>query len=294
LSSAPDAPRTVLVTGASGLCGAHVADHLAGSPDRFTVWTLARRPLDRERYVRHDLRAPVPPDVLPGRLDAIVHCAAAVHERDRSYDVVDDNVRAAYHLAALARERDAQVVVHLSSIAVYGGGPATGAIGEDAPLAPVSTYGLAKVLVETLLSAAVPAARVSHLRLAYVLAPVMPERYFVVRVARRLAAGEPVEIVNGDSTRLSFIEVADIARTCARAIEQAAAGAFNLVADDRPTPRAVIAAIAEHHPESASERREADRPEERIARRYDTTRAKALLGRDRIGDPLAAIRAARL
>lgn len=286
----------MLVTGASGLCGAAVADHLAARPQRFAVASLGRRAQERPGYVRHDLRAPVPPGLLPEQIDVVVHCAAAVHERDESYAVVDDNLRVAFNLAALARERGTRVVVNLSSIAVYGAGAGVGheAIGEHEPLHPTSAYGLAKALGETLLSVAVPAAAVSHLRLAYVLAAEMPERYFIVRLARALAAGAPVDVVNGDTTRLSFIEVADVARACEAAIERFAVGPFNLVADERPTPREVIDAIAGHHPRSASARREVDRPAERFAPTYATDRAKELMGTRRIGDPLAAIAAARL
>jgi nucleoside-diphosphate-sugar epimerase len=294
LPSAPEGPRTVLVTGASGLCGAAVAEHLAARPDRFAVATLGRRALERPGHVCHDLHHPVPADLLAPRLDVIVHCAAAVQERDDSYAVVDDNLRLAFNVAALARRRGTAVVVNLSSIAVYGAGAGDGAIAETSALHPTSAYGMAKLLGETLLTAALPATAVSHLRLAYVLAPVMPDRYFIMRLARAMAAGEPVDVVNGDTTRLSFVEVADVARACEAAIEQAAVGAFNLAADERPTPRQVVDAIASHHPRSASGQREVDRPTEQFAPTYATAAAKALLDTPRIGDPLAAIRAARL
>jgi nucleoside-diphosphate-sugar epimerase len=295
LPSAPDGPLAVLVTGATGLCGAHVAERLAAQPERFAVWTLARRPLDRSSHVRHDLREPVGAGgPLPERLDAIVNCAAAVDERAHGYDVVDDNLRIAFNVAALARDRGVACVANLSSIAVYGAAAPNRPIGEAAPLRPVSSYGLAKLLAETMLSAALPGVAVSHLRLAYVLAPEMPERYFLVRVARRLAAGEPVEVVNGDTTRMSFIEAADVARACEAALLRGAAGALNLVADDRPTAREVMAAIAAHHPASASRWRDVEQPAERLTQQFDTARAKELLGVERIGDPLAAIAAARL
>lgn len=291
----PSAPESVLVTGASGLCGAHVADWLAADPDRFVVATTARRPLDRVEYVRHDLRTAIPDDVFPERLDAIVHCAAAVDEHAEGYDIVDDNLRAAVNLLALARARGARTIVNLSSIAVYGSSSAVpGAVAESAPLHPTSAYGLAKLLVESALSAAGPGIAVSHLRLSYVLAPEMPERYFLVRIAQRLAAGEPIEVVNADTTRFSFVEVEDVARACAAALEQRADGAFNLAADAQPTPREVIDAIATRHPDSASQRRMVEQPEVRFAPTFDTTRAKALLGVETIGDPLMAIRCAAL
>jgi len=290
----PSEPESVLVTGASGLCGSHVADRLGAQPDRFDVSTLARRPLKRAHYVRHDLREPIPEGVLPARLNAIVHCAAAVDERDGGYGVVDDNVRAAFNLLALARDRGVKTIVNLSSIAVYGSTDGTTPITEDLPLRPATAYGTAKLLTETLFSSAGPDISVSHLRLAYVLAPKMPERYFIVRVASRLAAGEAVDIVNADTTRLSFIEVADVARACQMALESKAEGAFNLAADERPTPREVIDAIASHYPVSASPRRDLERADERFSPQFDTTRAKTLLGVDSIGDPLGAIRRASL
>jgi 2-alkyl-3-oxoalkanoate reductase len=287
-------PKSVLVTGASGLCGSHVFEHLSTRPDLFAVSTLARRAIDREGHFRHDLRNHIPEDLIPGRLDAVVHCAAVVDEQDESYEVVDANVRATFNLVAFARARGVSTIVNLSSIAVYGA-PAEGSrVLEIDPLRPRTAYGVAKVLTETLISCRASEMAVVHLRLGYVLAAVMPTRSFLVRIGRRLAANEPVEIVNPDSTRLSFIEVADVARACEAALVQATEGTFNLVADDRPTVREVTDAIAHHHPASLSPRQYLQRPGERFSQRFDTTRAKTLMGVERIGDPLEAIRAAEL
>jgi nucleoside-diphosphate-sugar epimerase len=232
--------------------------------------------------------------MIPGRLDAIVNCAAAVEERDESYDVVDTNVRATFNLVAFARARGVRTIVNLSSIAVYGASAEASSVPETTPLFPRTAYGVAKVLTETLISCQTSEMAVTHLRLGYVLAPVMPDRYFLVRVARRLAANEPVEIMNPDSTRFSFIEVADVARACEAALAQTAEGTFNLVADDQPTPREVIDAVAHHYPASSSPRRYLPHPGEQFSQRFDTTRIKRLMGVERIGDPLKAIRAAEL
>jgi nucleoside-diphosphate-sugar epimerase len=287
-------PELVLVTGASGLCGSHVSEHLLAYSDRFAVWTLARRAVDRAGYLRHDLRDPIPENLIPGHLDAVVHCAAAVEEDNESYDVLDANLRATFNLVAFARARGAKMFVNLSSIAVYGASAEAASVREIAPLRPRSAYGVAKALTETLISCHASHMAVVHLRLGYVLAPVMPDRYFLVRMGRRLAANEPVEIVNADSTTFSFIEVADVARACETALTRTADGAINLVADDRPTLRAVVDAIAHRHPASSSPRQYLERPGERFSQRYDTARAKTLMGVERIGDPLRAIRSAQL
>lgn len=284
----------MLVTGASGLCGSHVFERLSAQPDRFAVLTLARRAVDREGHLRHDLRNRIPESMISGRLDAIVHCAAAVEEQDESYDVVDANLRATFNLVAFARAQGVRTFVNLSSIAVYGASAEASSVPETSPLHPGTAYGVAKVLTETLISCQASEMAVTHLRLGYVLAPVMPDRYFLVRMARRMAANEPVEIANPDSTRFSFIEVADVARACETALAQAADGTFNLVADDQPTPREVANAIAHHYPASSSPRRYVQRPGERFSQRFDTARIKRLMGVERIGDPLNAIRAAEL
>ncbi len=258
------------------------------------MYTLARSAIDREGHFRHDLRNPVPEDLIPGRLDAVVHCAAAVNEQDESYDVVDANLHTTFNLVAFARARGVRTIVNLSSIAVYGAPAEAAGVVETAPLRPTTAYGAAKVLTETLISCRASDMAVVHLRLGYVLAPVMPDRYFLVRLGRRLAANEPVEIVNPDSTRFSFIEVADVARACEAALAQAAEGAFNLAADERPTLREVTDAIARHYPTSSSPRQYVQRPGERFSQRFNTTRAKTLMGVERIGNPLEAIRTAEL
>ncbi len=256
--------------------------------------SLARRAVDRQAHFRHDLRNRIPEDLIPGPLDAVVHCAAVVNEQGKGYDVVDANVRATFNLVAFARARGVRTIVNLSSIAVYGAPAGASNVLETAPLQPRTVYGVAKTLTETLISCHASEMAVVHLRLGYVLAPVMPYRYFLVRIGRRLATNEPVEVVNPDSTRFSFIEVADVARACEAALAQAVEGAFNLVADDRPTVREVIDAIAYHHPASSSPWRYLERPRERLSQHFDTTRARTLMGVERIGDPLQAIRAAEL
>lgn len=258
------------------------------------MWTLARRAVDREGHFRYDLRNPIPENLIPGRLDAIVHCAATVDEQDESYDVVDANIRATFNLVAFARARGVRVFVNLSSIAVYGASAETSNVVETAPLRPKTAYGMAKVLTEALISCHASEMAVVHLRLAYVLGPVMPNRYFLVRIARSLAANDPVEIVNPDSTRFSFIEVADVARACEAALAQTTEGVFNLVADDRPTLQEVIDTISHHYPASSSPRRYVQRPDERFSQHFDTTRVKTLMGVEHIGDPLEAIRSAKL
>jgi nucleoside-diphosphate-sugar epimerase len=287
-------PESVLVTGASGLCGSQVCEHLSGGADPFRVLTLSRRPLDRPDHFQHDLRDPIPEGLISGDIDTIVHCAALVDERDDSYEVLDANVRMSFNLATFARARGVKRIVNLSSIAVYGAAPDARDVAEHSGLWPRSTYGVAKVLVESLLSSAAPDIDVAHLRLGYVLAPVMPERTFIVRLARRMAADEPVEIVNPDSTSFTFIEAADVARTCELVLRDGASGPLNVLADDRPTLREVTEAIVSHHSASASAVSYLERPEERISQSFDTSRVKALLGVARIGDPLAAIRAAEL
>ena len=134
---------TVVVTGAAGILGSHVARRLAG---------------DGHRVRGVDLRAGSTVDVVGDVRDgaamtrvmdgaqALVHCAAALpsYPAEQIRSVIVDGGRTV--LAAAARVRVARVV-HISSTAVYGL-PSTVPTAEDHPRAPVDTYSAAKAAAE--------------------------------------------------------------------------------------------------------------------------------------------------
>jgi nucleoside-diphosphate-sugar epimerase len=107
----------VLVTGADGFVGGHVADGLEGSHEVFRS-VYARSP--RAGEVRADLSLPADLARLPPRVDAIVHAAGNVDPSRSSTVMYRANVLATRYLLDWARSQRCQHFVHVSSVAVYG------------------------------------------------------------------------------------------------------------------------------------------------------------------------------
>jgi 2-alkyl-3-oxoalkanoate reductase len=124
--------KPVLVLGASGFIGSRVVTALAAS--------RVYRPIAASRRSAMAVDATDPNAVRAALQDVecVVNCIAG-NERDM--------VRSTQALCDAARSVPPRMIVHLSSMAVYGA--ATGRVREDqAPVAPVSGYGQAKVTCE--------------------------------------------------------------------------------------------------------------------------------------------------
>jgi len=271
--------QVVVVTGASGTCGREVLARLASQRDRYEVHTVGRQPLAFDGHILHELGKPLPADVLPSRLDAVVHCAALVDERAVGYAIIDANMRMSYNVAQYALAAAAGVFVNLSSIAVYGHQAGESVIDESTPLAPATVYGLSKALCETLCATTIGvAARCTSLRLGYVLGRGMQERTVVSRFAASLAAGKPLRLVNPDETRFPFVDARDVAAVVESLLSTPVPGVFNVVGDAEPTVREVAQELRRFFPCSPEVSEESVDPAKVSAPRIDNRRIKDALG----------------
>ncbi|MCC4908092.1 NAD-dependent epimerase/dehydratase family protein [Microbacterium sp. cx-59] len=147
--------QTLLITGANGFVGAHVAATAAAAGH--TVWAVGREseptgalgPHISEYFsadLEHVWEFPTGPD-------AIVHLAglAAVgpsFDNPQQYLNVNSGIMTRMS-EALIRERSRARVVVVSSGSVYAPPVAQELITEDSPVVPSSPYAVAKILVET-------------------------------------------------------------------------------------------------------------------------------------------------
>jgi nucleoside-diphosphate-sugar epimerase len=142
----------VLVTGSSGILGAHLLRRLAGSTgERYDVVGLdikASDPVPGARQVTGDIRD----QELVGRLtdgtDAVVHCAAALPSHNEN-DVWSVDVDGTSTVLAAAQRSGVSRFVHISSTAVYGV-PQVQPTPEDHPFVGVDPYNRAKIAAERL------------------------------------------------------------------------------------------------------------------------------------------------
>ena len=111
---------SILVTGATGFLGAHLALSLHNDGvmatgrdpeklERLTARGIVTRPLD--------LSQPIPPEGF-GEIDTIVHCAGLSSPWGRKADFVAANVDATRNLIALARTLKVKRFVHISTASV--------------------------------------------------------------------------------------------------------------------------------------------------------------------------------
>jgi UDP-glucose 4-epimerase len=246
------APRTVLITGATGALGPAVirAFEAAG----WDIRTFSRKPpapgspAAAHQHFSADIENV---DALRRAMDgarAVVHMAALLHVFDRSSSLNAEytrvNVQGTSTVMAAARDRAVQQAVALSSIAVYG--PQTLMVDEDSVAAPDSPYGVSKLEAErealrTTSADGKPLASV--LRLAAVYGPSVKGNY--ERLVRALARGRFVPVGEGKNARTLVFED-DAARAVVLAASQPAAkGAiYNVTDGEIHTVREIVAAIS--------------------------------------------------
>ena len=141
-------------------------------------------------------------------------------------------------------------VVYLSSGGTVYGDAGPGPIGEDAPLAAISPYGLGKVMIEAMIAAAARRApwRASVLRPGN---PVGPGQAgagqgLIAAIIRKVVAGEPLEMWGDGETVRDYFDVRDLARAVADCTTDDAAldGTFNVGSGRGMSVNAVIEAVA--------------------------------------------------
>lgn len=208
-----DLPRAMpraLVTGASGLVGAHVVQALRAAG-------VAVRAGVRRSRGRHVAAAPGV-DVVPLELaepatladacagvDLVVHCAALLHGARDELERTNHAGTAA--LLDAAASTGVRHFVHVSSCAVYRDGPLVRA-AESAPRGGGSDYARSKQAAEERVLAAAGRLAVAVLRPVTVYGP--GDRWFlplVARVVREHALPDRI----GDGARLGLVHAADLA-----------------------------------------------------------------------------------
>jgi nucleoside-diphosphate-sugar epimerase len=223
-------PR-VLLTGATGFVGSHVAAAFARAG--FAVRALARSPERASGLAAYGF------DVVLGSLedaavihracqgiDVVAHLAALTHARtDAEYEEV--NVAGTRRLleAALAADPRPRRFVYLSSLAAAG--PCIdgrGVSAGDEPR-PLTAYGRSKLAGEIVLQEAPDSLEVAILRAPAVYGPRDTDLFHFFRIARFGV----IPVPTGPARRLQMVHVEDLAAALVRAIEaDSASGVYHI------------------------------------------------------------------
>ncbi len=238
----------VLVTGAGGFIGGHIARDLAGrgftvtATYRHTRPILSGVPSAQMDLVQTDL---MDPQGLPTRLDAVVHAAATSAWAGIGVDdMVRDNVLATRMLLDHALAAGATRFVLTSTMSVFGR-IASPIVDETTPIINPDAYGISKRLCELMLEEKAGRLPALALRLPGVIGR-GARRNFLASTLAKLRRNEPIDAFNPDGLFNNAVHVAELSALVARVLERGWTGFDRLVlaARGETTVRNVIERMA--------------------------------------------------
>ena len=230
-----------LVTGATGLLGSHIAEHLVKDGQKVRV--LVRPSSDTsfldtlgvEKLVG-DLTDPASCGRACQDIDTVYHAAAKVGDWGPWPEFQKHTIDATNHLARAAQQQNIRRFVHISSISAYGHPNADTTLDETAPLGVNvnrwSYYTRAKVIAEENLW------RLHHdenfpltvIRPSWIFGP--RDRTSIARLHRMITTGK-IKILGSGDNRLNTVYVGNIADACLLAAQKdcALGQAYNISND---------------------------------------------------------------
>lgn len=227
--------KRILITGGAGFIGSHCVDLFLSFGYEVGVFDIKHRSeavnvehvLDRITYIEGDIRDIRQLDSVLGMYDYVLHLAAIVSVQESIGDPLaahETNVTGTLNVFESARRQGIRRVVYASSAAVYGDATVV-PTPEDAPLQPLSPYGLHKVINEEYgaLYGAQFGLQNIGLRFFNVYGsrqdPSSPYSGVISIFAKNMQEGRVPTIYGDGSATRDFVHVADIAAACRAAVE---------------------------------------------------------------------------
>ncbi len=237
----------ILVTGASGLLGNAVADHLSRG---HRVYALVREPpqhpLPEVEYLIADLRQINLKKVLPKHIGHIVHLAQSRRYLDMpggARDVVDINVSSTVSMLDYARDSGASSFIYASSGGIYSSSFSVKT--EDSPIRntdSLTPYFASKILGESLSKCYQNYFDIKILRFFFIYSPEQFESGLVGRLRSKIMSDQVIQL-EGDGPKINPIHVLDAAVAVEKAMLYENSIVLNVAGDEIVRLRRLISMI---------------------------------------------------
>ncbi len=224
-------PKTILVTGAAGFIGFHVAQALLKrgdvviGVDNFNAYYDPQLKADRngrlEKYENYKLyrvditdQAALNDVFAKEKIDTICHLAAQAGARysiDHPAEYVQTNIQGTVNIFEVARRGGAKDIIFASSSSVYGNNPVPWE--ETQPInKPINPYGASKRATELLAYAYhhLYGLNMTILRFFTVYGPWGRPDMAYFKFADKIAKGEPIDVYNKGQMKRDFTYIDDI------------------------------------------------------------------------------------
>ena len=270
----------LLITGASGFIGSHLAEHLSKAGyEVLGVDRNPRPPFGNWRHVQKDVN-----DFFPeAEVEGVFHLSAEIDVRvgqENPRKVWEDNIRGTYSVLEWGRKYDAPIIFS-SSAAVYGNPVDAGELPltENAELKPTSAYGVSKKIGEELVRFYGEAYGIPFNILRYfnVYGP-RSDHGVIYLLLRAIKEKKPFTVFGDGRQTRDFIFVSDVVEANLLAFQNLKQDAFNISTGKETSLLELISLVEEITGERITVNFGAKREEEIMRSAGSPKKAEELLG----------------